>query len=380
MELKLPAAKVQQGDLTLFSTAIKVKSLIQDNFYSVETLDPSGEDDSGYQRLLNKARARKLADYIVKGQNNQDAFLPTSVFLATDKNLDFDATTNTISFDPVIIGPFSVVDGQHRLEGLKIAAKKDDRVLEFAVPVNIAANLPKLHQMCHFLIVNTTQKSVDKAVEQQIVARLTESLDVEEIPSLPKWILNVVERGDVEKAVKIAKFLNETPDSPWYGRIKMANQAPGPTNQRSFVNQGSFVMAITKYILTANNPISVLNDFDKEKRIFLNYWKAIAGILDDDRNPSSVLYRYNGVELFCQFSIPFFMKLQESRNFTVNTMKNLLRDCFENIEGEYAGVGHAQWWGKGGKASGLNAVAVRIVAREMNKALHKPSMSSEIEL
>ena len=160
----------------------------------------------------------------------------------------------------------------------------------------------------------------------------------------------------------------------------MANQAPGSTNQRSFVNQGSFVMAITKYILTANNPISVLNDFDKEKRIFLNYWKAIAGILDDDRNPSSVLYRYNGVELFCQFSIPFFMKLQESRNFTVNTMKNLLRDCFENIEGEYAGVGHAQWWGKGGKASGLNAVAVRIVAREMNKALHKPSMSSEIEL
>lgn len=270
MELKLPAAKVQQGDLTLFSTAIKVKSLIQDNFYSVETLDPSGEDDSGYQRLLNKARARKLADYIVKGQNNQDAFLPTSVFLATDKNLDFDATTNTISFDPVIIGPFSVVDGQHRLEGLKIAAKKDDRVLEFAVPVNIAANLPKLHQMCHFLIVNTTQKSVDKAVEQQIVARLTESLDVEEIPSLPKWILNVVERGEVEKAVKIAKFLNETPNSPWYGRIKMANQAPGPTNQRSFVNQGSFVKAITKYILTANNPISVLNDFDKEKKIFLN--------------------------------------------------------------------------------------------------------------
>ena len=56
-----------------------------------------------------------------------------------------------------------------------MAAKKDARVLEFAVPVNIAANLPKLHQMCHFLIVNTTQRSVDKAVEQRIIARLTEA-------------------------------------------------------------------------------------------------------------------------------------------------------------------------------------------------------------
>ncbi len=39
--LKLPAAKVQQGDLTLFSTAIKVKVLIQ-----VETA--SHVSDSGF--------------------------------------------------------------------------------------------------------------------------------------------------------------------------------------------------------------------------------------------------------------------------------------------------------------------------------------------
>ena len=182
--LTLPAARVQQGDLILFSTAIKVEILIQDNFYSVETLDPSDAGDSGYQRLLNRARARKLADYIVGGQDSRDAFLPTSVFLATAKPLDFDVSTNTVTFDPSAIGPFSVVDGQHRLEGLKIAAEKDKRVLDFVVPVNIAASLPKLHQMCHFLIVNTTQKSVDEAVGQQIVARLTKALEVEDVPSL----------------------------------------------------------------------------------------------------------------------------------------------------------------------------------------------------
>jgi hypothetical protein len=49
--------------------------------------------------------------------------------------------------------------------------------------------------MCHFLIVNTTQTSVDKSVEQRIVGRLSDALDVEDLPSLPKWILNTVERG-----------------------------------------------------------------------------------------------------------------------------------------------------------------------------------------
>ena len=359
--------------MTLFATAIKVKVLTQDFFYSVETLDPSASGDSGYQRLLNQARARKLADYIVKGQDNYDAFLPTSVLLATDKPLDFDASTNTINFDTATIGPFSVVDGQHRLEGLKMAAKKDHRVREFVVPVNIAVNLPKLHQMCHFLIVNTTQKSVDKAVEQRIVARLTEALDVEDIPSLPKWILNVVERGEVEKAVRLADYLNEEPSSPWCGKIRMANDPSA-----NMINQRSMVKAIVKYVLTANNPIAVLNDFNKEKRIFLNYWKAIADLVDD--GSASVLYRYNGVELFCRFSIPFFTKLQNNSKFTVQAMRDLLLACFDNVEGEYAGVGHSEWWARGGKASGLNAAAIAHVAQQMAKALHKPAMSGEIEL
>ena len=371
--LNLPAAKVQQGDLTLYSTAIKVKVLIQQSFYSVETLDPTDQSDSGYQRLLNHARARKLADYIVKGQENQDAFLPTSVFLATDKALEFNGDTNTITLDTGTIGPFSVVDGQHRLEGLRMAAMKDDRVLEFMVPVNIAADLPKLHQMCHFLIVNTTQKSVDKAVEQRIVARLSEALDVEDIPSLPKWILNVVERGEVEKAIRIVDFLNQKSDSPWRGKVKIANDPSA-----KMISQASFVKAIVKYVLTANNPIAVLNDFNKEKRIFLNYWKAIAQLIDDG-NPS-VLYRYNGVELFCRFSIPFFTKLQNGGKFTVDVMVNLLQECFDNVEGEFAGVGHSQWWTRGGKASGINAAAIGHVAQEMSKALNRQSMTAEIEL
>lgn len=54
-----PAALVKQGQLTLYSTSLKVSDLLIPNFYSVETLDPDDDNDKGYQRLLNRARSKK---------------------------------------------------------------------------------------------------------------------------------------------------------------------------------------------------------------------------------------------------------------------------------------------------------------------------------
>ncbi len=74
------------------------------------------------------------------------------------------------------------------------------------------------------------------------------------------------------------------------------------------------------------------------------------------------------------------MKLQDRGNFTVSSMTEVLNSCFENMDGEYAGVGHPEWWAKGSKASFLNAGAINVVSQEMSKALHKVSMSAEIKL
>ena len=363
MTIRTPAARVKQGDLVVYLTSIKVKNLIADGFYTVDTLDP--KSDEGYQRLLNNGRAKKLADYVVKGQDTHDAYLPTSILLATDKAILFSEQNNTVEIDTSYLGPLSVVDGQHRLEGLKMAAKKDPRVLDFEVPVNLAVNLSHIVQMCHFLIVNTTQKSVDKAVEQRITARLTQALNVEDMPSLPRWIYQRVQLGDVDKALKFVAYLNETTGSPWKGKVKMANEgSAGKT-----VNQGSFVKAVVRYVLTANNPLSSVRDLDKEKKIFLNYWTALATLLGDENE--SVLYKYNGVNLFCMFSIPLFMKCQNLRDYKVGMMEQLLTSVFDNIEGEYAGVGHPDWWRKGGSAGRLNTAALNLISHEMTRALHR---------
>src|SRR5690606_41430551 len=108
---------------------------------------------------------------------------------------------NSIEINNETMVTFRVVDWQNRGESLKMAAEKDQRVLDFEVPVNNAINLPKIAQMCHFLIVNTTQKSVEKGVEQRIYQRLTQALEVEDIPNLPKWISKTIQKGEDDLAL-----------------------------------------------------------------------------------------------------------------------------------------------------------------------------------
>ena len=362
-----PASMVRQGDLTLYATSLKVSDLLIPNFYSIERLDPENANEKGYQRLLNKARAKKLSDYIVAGQETKDAFLPTSIFIATEKNISFNSSNNTIEIDIDEVGPFNVVDGQHRVEGLRMASEKDARVFEFEIPVNIAINLSVIAQMCHFLIVNTTQKSVEEGIAQRIRARITSLMGVADIPNLPKWILNSVEKGEDEKALRYIDFLNAEKESPWYNKIKMANDE----NNEGSINQKSFVKAIKKYILVANNPICDTEPEDKQVKIFLNYWKAITNIIQPDEQ--SVLFKYNGVELFCKFWVPFINKMVNMPDFKFLTMQNLLEEIFDFTEGDGVGVGHADFWVKGGKASGLNTGALSKINSEMVKALHKSS-------
>ena len=375
--ITVPAARIRQGDMTLFATSLTVEQLMLPNFYNVERLDPSQSDTPGYQRLLSKYRAKRLARYILKGQDHQDAFLPTSIFLATSELITYDASLNTVSFDSGAVGPFSVVDGQHRLEGLRLASLEDSRVATFEVPVNIATQLPHIYQMCHFMIVNTTQRTVDKGVVQSIQARLTKALDVEDMPTLPQWIQNIVDKGDVDKALQIVQYLNDSEDSPWAGRILMA----GEEGDRSkSVRQHAFVTQIQRHVLTPVNPLGAgLGDFDKEKKVFLNYWRALSDVIGAE--DSSPFYKTNGVVLFCMFSTAFLLKIQSmGQGYKVSTMAEALEKCFDSVEGDYAAVGHADWWEEGGPAGKFNQGALRGVATALTHALNRVESSAEIEV
>jgi DGQHR domain-containing protein len=371
-----PAALVRQGSLRLYATSLQVSDLKRPNFYAIEKLDPD-EGGPGFQRLLNEGRAKRLAEYLLDGQTEKDAFLPTSIFLATKNNIPFDSSTNTITFDVGQIGPFSVVDGQHRIAGLILAAEKNPDLLEFEIPVNIAVGLDDIAQMCHFLIVNTTQRSVDKAIEQQIVARLTKMIGLEKTPMMPRWIRRQVEKGEDARALSAANYLNTDSGSPWLGKIRMANdESEGAT-----INQKSFVTSLKKHIFSANNPLSNPVWDVNRPMILSNYWKAVTELLVDPQSTTStVLYKTIGVELFHMVSPTVFTHLAAQSDFKKDTIKALFKKGFENLPPEHIGMSHPEWWQSGNGASGINAGAIRKLASALGHAINVQDNATGIAL
>jgi DGQHR domain-containing protein len=360
-----PAALVRQGSLRLYTTSFQVRDLKRPHFYAINKLDPE-DGGAGYQRLLNEGRARRLSEYLIDGWEEKDAFLPTSIFLATNKSIPFDSSTNTISFDVEEIGPFNVVDGQHRIAGLVAAAEKNPELLEFEIPVNIAVNLDDISQMCHFLIVNTTQKSVDEAVEQQIVARLTKMISVEKTPTMPRWIRRQVEKGEDARALAVANFLNTDAHSPWRGKIRMANDE----DEGATINQKSFIKSLKRNIFSANNPLSNPVWNENRPKILSNYWTAVIELLVDDSEKPTVIFKTNGVELFHMVSATVFNKLAARSDFTKDAIRSLFKRAFANLPPEHIGMSHAEWWHRGGEASGLNRGAIAKLASSLSHAMN----------
>lgn len=371
-----PAALVRQGSLRLYATSLQVRDLRRPNFYTINKLDPD-DTGPGYQRLLNEGRAKRLADYLLDGQAEKDAFLPTSIFLATNKNILFDSSTNTITFDVNEIGPFNVVDGQHRIAGLVLAAEKNSEMLEFEIPVNIAVNLDEISQMCHFLIVNTTQKSVDRAIEQQIVARLTKMIGLEKTPTMPRWIRRQVEKGEDARALAVANHLNIDPASPWFGKIRMAND---DDDEGATINQKSFITSLRRHIFSANNPLSNPVWDGNRPMILLNYWKAVAELLVDGSETPTVIFKTNGVELFHAVSPTVFTHLATKQDFKKDTIKGLFERGFENLPPEHIGMSHPEWWHRGGEASGLNRGAIGKIANALSLAINVQDNASGVQL
>lgn len=366
-ELKRPAARIQQGNLVLYATSLQVRHLRQSNFYRIDTLD--SDEGTGYQRILNEARAKRLADYLLDGHKALEAFLPTSIFLATDKLLPFDLETNSVRIKSEKIGPFNVVDGQHRIRGLVLAAEKDPSLDEFEIPVNIAVNLDATSQMAHFLIVNTTQRSVDKAIEQQIVARLTNLIDFAKTPVLPKWIQRQVDKGEDARALQIVQHLNDEKDSPWYGKIRMANDEDSASD--ATVNQKSFVTSLKRFVLTPSNPISGEQwSTDRQKKVLTNYWRAISNLLVEPDDETSIIFKTNGLHMFHSASPAIFLHLANVKDFKTETVKALMKRAFENLPVDYIGVSTPDFWKRGSTASGLNQSAIRKYATALSTAMH----------
>lgn len=367
-----PAVRIEQDGKTLFLTRFAVAELTSPGFYRVEEL-VAGED-VGYQRELDERRARRFADYI--DEVGEHAFLPTSIFLATSDSLDYDSDRGEISFE--VSGDdsrprFFMVDGQHRAAGLeKIKSRLDNQwIRDFSVPAIIATELDDTEQMVQFLVVNSTQKKVSDDIAQQILAQFTRESGVADMPDLPKLIRDRIEDRADAQALYLVERLNESEQSPWRGKIQMANETK---NARTTAKQSMLVKSLKSHILKLPHPVVLESDKEKQARMLENYWRAIAGEClgpnPDAGSEIGPLFKTMGVDIFHEASMAVFQYLSTNGfDRTESAIRECLKAAYEHLPDEFAGIFQPDLWKKGGIASNMNKSYTRNYANALSEAV-----------
>ena len=373
-KFKKPAIRIIQGKRSLFLTSFTIKDFITENFYCVDRLDV--DEDEGKQRILNEPRARSFGNDMVGADKHNEAFLPTSIFLATEGKINYDENTREMSFDSAAfegVCPFDVVDGQHRIEGLKCAifgeffppslegrwvappAPKHEDLLDFPVSVVVADRMSGPEKMLQFVTVNTKQEKVERGVHQAIVSRFTDMHQVTPLPYLPLWLRREVEKGDTSDALKIAKELNRNDRSPWHGRIRFIDNPE--RYPRHSINQSTFVTSVSSHLLARNHPLQSMRS-DKQLPILINFWIAVERVFvarsdDFDAGAKSVVFKATGLEFFHSISSPVINRLAGRKEYTPDAFEECLRSAEPHL-GNEAGIMLPEYWQRGGIASNLN--------------------------
>lgn len=161
------AIKCVQNGTTFFIACLNSKTLKKMCFVSRKKEEPQ----KGFQRLLNKKRAKDIANYL----DVSNGVIPSALILSAQDNAKarYDANTNKLSFETAKESML-VIDGQHRLYGL-LESNND-----YEIPVSIFTNLNTSKEVRLFIDINTTQKGVPTALILDIKGQAGTETKIEE--------------------------------------------------------------------------------------------------------------------------------------------------------------------------------------------------------
>jgi DGQHR domain-containing protein len=231
--ITIPVIKATQPIGDFYIGRLDSKTLCEITEFDIRQLVRENEIESylGIQRRLDPKRVKEISEYV----RTTDACFPTAVILAVPAECAFydgDAGKLKLSNvpdpeegrDPVLFKDIArVLDGQHRIEGLRGLS---DRV--FQVNVCIFVELDIAEQAYIFATVNLAQTKVNKSL-------------VYDLYDLAKF------RSPQKVCHNIAVALDGTQKSPFHQRIKRLGVATDGRYGET-LTQANFVESLMKYL------------------------------------------------------------------------------------------------------------------------------------
>lgn len=260
--VKVKAIKIRQNKYIMYLASIgiqDIKLLFENNQLIIDTFKPSNPPGSeGYQRELDEKRIRDISQFLSTKEEILPPLLPSSLILNCRESdrLRYNQETNELDISDA---SFHVVDGQHRISGLK-----ESKIQDYDIPVTILEGLSILKEAGQFLVINTKQKKIKPDLQLRILHH-QEPEDTEKLTH----ILSMDSDNWKLEALDLAIVLNDTNDSPWRNLIRI----PGEDTSGKWkpIPEGHFVETL-KFICTPEGPMKLITNKGK---FLIQYWDAI---------------------------------------------------------------------------------------------------------
>jgi DGQHR domain-containing protein len=202
----------------------------------------------GVQRQLSEKRVKEIREYV----GTTDATFPGSVILSIDERcIRVNEGNGTLELHPAAAEPefgleeipaekiARIIDGQHRIEGLK------DQEIQFDVPATLFIGADEASEAGVFSTVNLAQTKVNRSL----------AIDLLELAKT---------RSPQKTAHNIAVALDSTPEGPFGGRIKRLGVATEGRDGET-ITQATFVDALVRLI--TRNAVADRETYRRGKKI-----------------------------------------------------------------------------------------------------------------
>ena len=275
-----PAVMGTQNGARFFAGIMSAKDLI-----SVTTVDhfdssrPIDDKNQGYQRPPERSRITKIGTHLIRaiahGEGPSGGLFPTAVVLAARSPLKFQ------NDKLVIKDPLQVIDGQHRIEGLRYAIeeKEIEELHEFPIPFVIIEVSDRLVEMNQFTIINGTAKSVRTDLVNAILTATAAKRGDSAIQEKDRWKVVVT---------KVVEKLDKESTSPWHNLIIMPDEAGSPKGSGGKIVRATSFMTSLRPVhawLAEFGFLENCADLNAEAQavyeIVAAYWQALKQVVPD---------------------------------------------------------------------------------------------------
>jgi DNA sulfur modification protein DndB len=256
---------VTQKNRTFLLTKLPASLLTAISYASIRGQD---EEQGAVQRILNASRIASIKKFTMEKEN-----FPASIVLNwVLKDQPLIKKDNQVSI-PEVERAAQIIDGQHRVAGIKAAIQDNPALAALELPVALYEGLDTRECADIFLSINTEQKPVPRSLVFDLYGVASDTLvDVAAM-----------------RARDIAIALNESPESPYYELVKF----PGAPRTKGGIALSTAVTAIKPLVEPKGTLDQIgVTALEAQKQVILNFLIALKSTYDTHWDDKSNAFLY----------------------------------------------------------------------------------------